>query len=117
MDRERYGEAGLAVEAARSRLGSNEPNPLLVAMEGRLHALQGQGARARILADSTRAFSPVLAASVYSILEDDGKALDLIEEGYREKDVYMTFLKVWPDADRLRDSPRFQQIMRDMKLD
>jgi TolB-like protein/Tfp pilus assembly protein PilF len=53
-------------------------------------------------------------AKVYLALGNKERALDLLEQGYAERDVRMSFLLIdWPT---LRDEPRFQALLRRMRL-
>ena len=53
-------------------------------------------------------------AMVVHALGDTGRALDLLEQGYRERDVRMSFLLMdWP---MLRGEPRYQALLQRMHL-
>ena len=53
-------------------------------------------------------------AKVYLALGDKARALDLLELGYAERDVRMSFLLLdWPT---LRDEPRYQALLQRMRL-
>ena len=53
-------------------------------------------------------------AMVVHALGDTGRALDLLEQGYRERDVRMSFLLMdWP---QLRSEPRYQALLQRMHL-
>lgn len=56
-------------------------------------------------------------ASIHNALGEEDRALDLLERGYRERDVRMTFLDVDPGWRNLRGQPRFQALLRRMRLD
>jgi DNA-binding winged helix-turn-helix (wHTH) protein/TolB-like protein/Tfp pilus assembly protein PilF len=55
-------------------------------------------------------------AAVHNALGETGPALDLIERGYAERDVGMSFLQVDRRWDNLRDEPRFRALMARMGL-
>jgi len=60
--------------------------------------------------------SPIAFATVYLGLGDQERALDFIEEGYRERRGWMAYLQVNPVADAVRDHPRFAALVAKMKL-
>lgn len=55
-------------------------------------------------------------AKLHNALGDSAGAMDLLELGYQERDVRMSFLKVDPEWDNLRTQPRFQALARHMGL-
>lgn len=55
-------------------------------------------------------------AAVHNALGETGAALDLIERGYAERDVGMSFLRVDRRWDNLRGEPRFRALMARMDL-
>ena len=65
----------------------------------------------------TAVVSPSLFALICVGLGDSEQALHYLEEGYRVRDSYLGHLKVLPTVDSLRGEPRFQEIMRQMKLE
>lgn len=86
----------------------------------KLHMRAGNRAAAeRVLAklEARRAAGYVPATSLAvaaSALGDTERVLDLLEQGYRERDVRMSFLlQDWP---RLRGQPRFEALLRRMQL-
>lgn len=54
-------------------------------------------------------------ARVYLALGEDARAMDLLEQGYRERDVRMSFLGI-DNWGALRETPRFQALLRRMRL-
>ena len=55
-------------------------------------------------------------AQIYNALGDKGKAFDLLEKGYGDRDALMMFLKVDPKWDDVRSEPRFAALVEKMKL-
>jgi tetratricopeptide (TPR) repeat protein len=80
--------------AARTGLGSE------------LHRLQAEDSYVR----------PGYLAEVYTNLGEKDEALRWLEQGYREHDVWLALLKVWPRFDPLRSDPRFQDLLRRMNF-
>ncbi len=63
-----------------------------------------------------RYVSPYNIALVYNALGESGKALEWLEKVYEQKDPKMTFLKVSPVWNNLRNEPRFIKLMRRMNF-
>jgi predicted Zn-dependent protease len=55
-------------------------------------------------------------ARAYVALGDKDRALPWLERAYEERDVWLTFAKVEPNFDALRDEPRFRAILTKMRL-
>lgn len=55
-------------------------------------------------------------AAVYAALGEKEKALDQLEKGYEQRDVWMKELKAWPWFDSLRNEPRYQVLMQRMNF-
>lgn len=51
-------------------------------------------------------------AMIHNGLDERGEALAWLERGYDQREPMMTFLKVEPKWNNLRDDPRFQDLMR-----
>ena len=60
--------------------------------------------------------SPYSIASIHASLGESDEALDWLERAYVAHDRATTYLSVNPRFDKLRDSPRFQTLLRQMKL-
>jgi TolB-like protein len=60
--------------------------------------------------------SPYGVATVYAALGDKDQAFSQLEQAYAQRTQYMDFLKVDPELDSLRSDPRFQDLLRRMKL-
>ena len=55
-------------------------------------------------------------AGLYTLLGDNGRALDFLEQAYREHSNYMTHMKVDSALDGVRSEPRFQHLLEQMNL-
>jgi tetratricopeptide (TPR) repeat protein len=60
--------------------------------------------------------SPALLAAVYAALDDNDKAMDLLERAYNERDLLLRFVGVGYEYDGLRKDPRFQQLLTKIGL-
>jgi TolB-like protein/Tfp pilus assembly protein PilF/predicted Ser/Thr protein kinase len=61
-------------------------------------------------------FSPFYAAATYASMKETDRAIECLEQGYSERDGAMMYLNVFPRLDSLRSDPRFQSLLRRMKL-
>jgi eukaryotic-like serine/threonine-protein kinase len=59
---------------------------------------------------------PVLLAYLHIALGQKDKAIQLLQKGFEERDVYMESLQVEPIFDPLRSDPRFQSLLDKMKF-
>jgi len=59
---------------------------------------------------------PTDIAVVYVFAGDNSRALDWLEQGFEERDPNMAFMSAAPIYDPLRENPRFQELLRRMKL-
>ena len=60
--------------------------------------------------------SPYGIAAEYALLRENSRALDYLEQAYREHSTLMTHLKVDSSLDNLRGEPRFKRLLEQMKL-
>jgi TolB-like protein/tRNA A-37 threonylcarbamoyl transferase component Bud32/Tfp pilus assembly protein PilF len=56
-------------------------------------------------------------AMVWTGLGEKNKALENLEKAFENRDSSLAYLKVWPIFDSLRSEPRFQAVLKKMKLD
>lgn len=68
------------------------------------------------LKDSKQYVRPGWVAEVYLALGEKDEAMKWLEQGYKERDAWLTLLKVWPRFDPLRNDPRFQDLVKRMKF-
>ncbi|MBA4122505.1 MAG: winged helix-turn-helix domain-containing protein [Acidobacteria bacterium] len=66
---------------------------------------------------ATKYVPPYNIALLYNALEMRDNALEWLEKGYERRDPKMTFLKVEPKWNNLRNEPRFVDLMRRMKFE
>ncbi len=69
----------------------------------------------RIEAKSTYV-SPALLAAVYSALDDNDKAMELLEKAYIKRDLLLRFMAIGYEYDGLRGDPRFVDLTRRIGL-
>lgn len=60
--------------------------------------------------------SPALLAAVYSALDDNDKAMELLEQAYIKRDLLLRFIGTGYEYDGLRDDPRFKGLLRRMGI-
>ena len=70
----------------------------------------------RRLADEKSYLRPGWVAEVYVSLGDKDEAMRWLERGYKERDIWLALLKVWPRFDPMRSDPRFQDLLRRMNF-
>jgi tetratricopeptide (TPR) repeat protein len=59
---------------------------------------------------------PYAIAAEYALLGENSRALEYLEQAYREHSTLMTHLKVDSSLDNLRSEPRFRRLLEQMKL-
>jgi serine/threonine-protein kinase len=59
---------------------------------------------------------PIPIAMVYTTLGQREQALALLERAYGLRATNVVYIKVYPEFDSLRADPRFQELLRGMKL-
>jgi TolB-like protein/DNA-binding winged helix-turn-helix (wHTH) protein len=59
---------------------------------------------------------PGWVAEVYVALGDKDEAMRWLERAYKERDLWLALLKVWPQFDALRGDTRFQDLLRRMNF-
>jgi serine/threonine-protein kinase len=86
------------------------------------YALSGNKAGARGVLDEWHArekrsyIPPYFFAQVHVALGEKGQGLAWLEKAYTERDIQLVVLTVDPAFDSVRSDPRFQDLMRRMKL-
>jgi serine/threonine-protein kinase len=116
------GDYDLAIAEYRALVDSSSNDPLRLASLGSAYALAGQEGQARkVVAEMTAASAahyvpPYFFATVNAALGDHDKAFSSLEKAYADRDSYLVRLKVDPAMDPLRSDPRFETLLRRMKL-
>jgi serine/threonine-protein kinase len=110
----RYAEALDMLEKGRSMAGDL---PTILAAMAQFHGLSGNGARAREVAaqleelSSRRHVSAATLAIAQLGINENGRALDLLETACDRREAAVSGLKVHPAFDSLRQEPRFQTLL------
>jgi eukaryotic-like serine/threonine-protein kinase len=60
--------------------------------------------------------SPALLAAIYTALDDNDKAIELLERAYIKRDLLLRYIKTGYEYDGLRSDPRFADLTRRMGL-
>ena len=95
--------------------------PYLLAL-AEAHALAGQREKAKDILEEVEKLSkqhyvtPYFRARVHAALGELPEALDWLETAYRERASLMAFLKVDPQFDKIRHTPRFQELLQAMNF-
>lgn len=114
----RYEEARAALERAVAGSG----NPTATAALARVSALMGDTETARrllaeLLALHDRSYVlPYLPALVYAGLAEYDKALTWLERALDDRDPYLVWIGMDPRLDRLRERPRFRNLLERIEL-
>jgi serine/threonine protein kinase/tetratricopeptide (TPR) repeat protein len=113
-------DPAIAESRTAMRLEPDDPNPIM--LYGYACARAGRGQEAlRALEDlrvlSARRFVSAFAvAAVYVGLDDRDKAFEWLEKAYEERSGRLVYLGVERAFDPLRSDPRFQNLVRRMRL-
>lgn len=120
-----YEQKGLypqAIAELQKAAAFSHDSPPMLGSLGRAFGLAGNKAAAdKILAQMLeqsrkRYVSPFYVSVVYAGLHENEKAMDWLEKAYEDRSNAIIFLKVDPDFDGLRSSPRFQALLRRLTL-
>jgi serine/threonine-protein kinase len=120
-----YLEQGLHDEAAvsfKEAIALSQNKAMAFAGLGQVAARRGRLDEARAVLKQmhdqarSRYVSPVALTKLYVALGDAGAAFDWLEQAYRERRGWLTYLKVEPTLDPLRPDPRFQRLVERMRL-
>ena len=107
-----------AIAEARRAKELSSVQTISVAFEGYALAKLGKRDEARaalsglLKLSQERFVPPYHIALIYNALGDDDEALAWLKRGFEQRDPKMTFLKVEPKWNNLREDPRFQDLLR-----
>jgi Flp pilus assembly protein TadD len=117
------GDHAQAINDLRRAAQISHGSSQILDMLGQAYLLAGDRAAAeRVLADlearRQRGYVPATSvALLVNALGDTNRALDLLEQAYRERDVRMSFLLRDSNWDNLRTQPRFRALQQRMGLE
>jgi len=114
LDQEALAAANRAKEITRGNAEAKGTNGYILAKMRRT-----QEARQTLAALEARQDKPFLSysiAQVYLGLGERERALDLLEQAYRQREPLMVFLKVEPKWNELRSEPRFIDLMKKLQF-
>jgi len=112
------GDFGRAIPELKRAATLSGNDALRLTRLGRAYALAGRPVEARkmlgeLLEEPKRKYvPPYFPACIHVALDEKGEALSLLEQGYRQRDSYLTWLKVEPAFDPLRSDPRFRDLLK-----
>ncbi len=116
IEKRMFAEAIAEAQKARKFSGPTNSHP--VAFLGYALAKSSRQTEARVLveelvkASTERYVSAYNIAMIYNGLDEREKALEWLEQAYKNRDQKMVFLKVEPKWNNLRDEARFQNLLR-----
>jgi adenylate cyclase len=108
--------------AALDEVGTGQRQADVETLRGYVHAVSGRPAEARIALEKLkrlapdRHVSPWHLAMVHLALGERDRALDLLEQAYRDRAWELRLLAVEPLFDSLRSSPRFDALIEKVRL-
>ena len=114
-----YVESGMYQEAIQE--WTLEHGPRGLARRAYAAARSGDKSGALAAVDALKAISdqrdiPALIALLYVALGNHEQALDWLEKAYERSDDWLVFLKVEPEFDPLRRQPRFEALLKRLRL-
>lgn len=112
----RYDEA---IRATQRAMELSPVNPDIPVALGYIYARTGRSAEARRIIERARAeeADPGYVALVYAALGEPDRAFECLEEAFaKESWAFLFMIKVGPWFDPLRPDPRFNDLVRRMKL-
>jgi eukaryotic-like serine/threonine-protein kinase len=116
LEAKRYDEARGLFRQAGQALGMS-PAPTLAFVEGlERPAARAEAVRAVDRMTAARVFPGVICARFYALLGERGRALDLLEQAVEQRAPFTTYVRRWPELDRLAGEPRFSAVLRQIGL-
>ncbi len=115
------GNAPEALKEAKKGVELATKNPMYLTGLAAAFAANGQREKALETLDTinemaaTRYVAPYMLATAYCSLGDSERAFELLRKALAERDVWVLWLYADPQFDRLRNDPRFNDLLRRMK--
>jgi tetratricopeptide (TPR) repeat protein len=110
------------IEAIRRSLAADGGDPSLSPDLAYIDAMLGKRDQTRQILNrlltlaKKNPVAPGMIALVYIALDERAQALTWLEKAYQQHSSMMTWLKTDPRFDRIREEPRFQELMRRVGL-
>ena len=118
MSYSRVGRHEAAVESLKRAVSLSGRRPIMVGMLASLLGLAGRRAEIPDLLEEVRAdgYAGIVMAMVHLALDEFEQAMDVVEKACDGRDGALIYFVLEPIADPLRSSPRFQNVLRRMRL-
>lgn len=116
-----YDEAALNYKKSVDLLGGedkySQPLVYLAATYAKMPSKRGEARAILTRIEAMNVYvSPALLAAVYSALDDNDKAMALLEQAYIKRDLLLRFIGTGYEYDGLRGDPRFVDLMKRIGL-
>lgn len=111
-----------AISEHRKAIEASGGSPRLIAALGHAFAIAGKrGDAVQVIAQLNELSkhnyaSPFELAAIYVALGQKERAFELLEDAYNERSFHLTYVKVRPDFDPIRNDPRFANLIRRIGL-
>lgn len=111
-----------ATALMKEAVDSSQRSRLMLQGLAMAHAASGQADEARNIQKQlherkdSQYLSPFYAAATCALMNETDRAIEHLEQGFAERDGSMVYLDVFPPLDSLRPDPRFESLLRRMKL-
>ncbi len=118
-----YEQQGLYDEAIaqhRKAIDLSGGSPRLIAALGHAFAVAGKREEALQVIEQLNQREYVSAleiASIYLALGDQKNAFEFLEKAFNERSFHITYLKIRPEFDSIRNDPRFENLIRGIGLE
>jgi TolB-like protein/Flp pilus assembly protein TadD len=118
----RAGSRDKGLAEVRSAASLSGISPLYLAQVGVAHAYAGRKAEALAIVAQLRAISaeryvsPYGLAQIYAALNDKEQTFKWLQTAYDDRAVWMSYLAVDPVFDAFRSDPRFEDLLRRVRL-
>ncbi|HEY7160031.1 MAG TPA: tetratricopeptide repeat protein, partial [Acidobacteriota bacterium] len=116
---EQKGQYDQAIEEHRKAVELSGGSPRLIAALGHAFAIAGKREEALHIINQLKQreyVSPLEIASIHLALGDQQNAFEFLEKAFNERSFHITYLKIRPDFDSIRNDPRFGDLIRRIGL-